>query len=116
MSELADKRQAVTRRAHRVRLLVRMGDRPRLSIHISNLHVTAQIIDDKVSKTLVYATTVGTKVHGTLTEKASIIGTELAQKAIKAGIKQVVFDRGAKLYQGRVKALADAARAEGLEF
>lgn len=90
--------------------------RPRLSTHISNQHITAQIIDDDSGKTLAYATTVGTKLSGTKTEKAAAIGKEIATKAKKANIKTVVFDRGAKLYAGRMSALADAARKEGLEF
>ena len=90
--------------------------RPRLSVHSSNMHIIAQIIDDDSSKTLAYATTVGSKLTGTMTEKAAAIGKEIADKAKKAKIKTVVFDRGAKLYAGRMTALADAARKEGLEF
>jgi large subunit ribosomal protein L18 len=85
-------------------------------VHISNQHITAQIIDDDKSATLAYATTVGSKITGTKTEKAAAIGKEIADKAKKAKIKTVVFDRGAKLYAGRLSALADAARKEGLEF
>jgi large subunit ribosomal protein L18 len=92
--------------------------RPRLSVHISNTHITAQIIDDDKGTTLVYATTVGSKTanKGTKVEKAAIVGTEIAKKAKTAKIKQVVFDRGARLYANRMRALADAARKEGLEF
>lgn len=90
--------------------------RPRLSVHISNQHITAQVIDDDNGTTLAYATTVGSKLTGTKTEKAAAIGKEIASKAKKANIKTVVFDRGAKLYAGRMAALADAARKEGLEF
>ncbi len=92
------------------------ADRPRLSVHISNRHIIAQLIDDDAGKTLVYATTVGAKTTGTKTEKATIIGQEIATKAKKSNIKAVVFDRGAKLYARRMAALADAARKEGLEF
>ena len=81
--------------------------RPRLSVHVSNRHI---------KKTLAYATTVGSKITGTMTEKAAAIGQEIATKAKKAKISTVVFDRGAKLYAGRLSALADAARKEGLEF
>lgn len=107
-----------TLRATRVRSkVIGSAVRPRLSVNISNLHVTAQLIDDEAQRTLVYVTTVGDKTaSGTLTAKAEFIGKTVAQKAIKAKIKTVVFDRGGKLYHGRVKALADAARAEGLEF
>lgn len=90
--------------------------RPRLTVHISNLHITAQIIDDDKKTTLAYATTVGSKITGTKTEKAAQIGTEIAKKAKAVKIKTVVFDRGSRLYAGRMSALADAARKEGLEF
>ena len=92
------------------------ADRPRLSVHFSNLHITAQVIDDDKKTTLAYATTVGSKMTGTMTEKAGKIGEEIAKKAKTAKVKKVVFDRGSKLYAGRMKALADAARKEGLEF
>ena len=92
------------------------SDRPRLSVHFSNLHITAQVIDDDKKTTLAYATTVGAKMTGSKTEKAAKIGAEIAKKAKTAKISKVVFDRGSKLYAGRMKALADAARKEGLEF
>ena len=92
------------------------AERPRLSVHFSNLHITAQIIDDDKKTTLAYATTVGSKITGTKTEKAAKIGEEIAKKAKTAKVKKVVFDRGSKLYAGRMSALADAARKEGLEF
>ena len=104
-------------RAKRTRAKIHgTAERPRLSVHISNQHITAQIINDDESKTLAYATTVGSKLTGSKTEKAAEIGKEIAAKAKKAKIKTVVFDRGAKLYAGRMAALADAARKEGLEF
>ena len=92
------------------------AERPRLTVHFSNLHITAQIVDDDKKATLAYATTVGSKISGTKTEKAAKIGEEIAKKAKKAKIEKVVFDRGSKLYAGRMSALADAARKEGLEF
>lgn len=104
-------------RARRTRAKIHgTAERPRLSVHISNKHVTAQIIDDDKSTTLVYATTVGSKATGSKSELAAKIGKEIADKAKKAKIKSVVFDRGAKLYAGRMSALAEAARKEGLEF
>ncbi len=104
-------------RAKRTRAKIHgTAERPRLSVHISNQHITAQIIDDDKSATLVYTTTIGSKLTGNKTEKAAAIGKEIAEKAKKAKIKTVVFDRGAKLYAGRLSALADAARKEGLEF
>ena len=92
------------------------AERPRLSVHFSNQNITAQIIDDDKKTTLCYATTVGKKMTGTKTEKAEKIGAEIAKKAKTAKISKVVFDRGAKLYAGRMSALAEAARKEGLEF
>ena len=92
------------------------AERPRLSVNISNKHVSAQLIDDDKGITLAYATTVGNKQKGNKTELAAYIGSEIAKKAKKAKVKTVVFDRGAHLYAGRLSALADAARKEGLEF
>ena len=92
------------------------SDRPRLAVHFSNLHITAQVIDDDKKTTLAYATTKGAKMTGTKTEKAALIGAEIAKKAKAKKVKKVVFDRGAKLYAGRMNALAEAARKEGLEF
>jgi len=105
-------------RAHRVRATVAgTAARPRLSVHVSNLHVTAQLIDDDDKNTIAYVSTVGAKgAKGTMTEKAAWVGVEIAKKAKAKKVTAVVFDRGAKLYHGRVKALADAARNAGLEF
>lgn len=104
-------------RAKRTRAKIHgTAERPRLTVHFSNLHIVAQIINDDEQKTLAYATTVGAKMTGTKTEKAEKIGTEIAKKAKAAKISKVVFDRGAKLYAGRMSALAEAARKEGLEF
>lgn len=104
-------------RAKRTRAKIHgTAERPRLSVHISNQHITAQIIDDDSSKTIAYASTISSKTKGSKTELAAAIGKEIADKAKKAKIKTVVFDRGAKLYAGRMSALADAARKEGLEF
>ena len=104
-------------RKNRVRAKVSgTAERPRLSVTITNMHVSAQIIDDVKQITLVSATTVGTKQAGTITEQAAIIGAEIAKKAKKAKINTVVFDRNGRQYAGRLSALADAARKEGLEF
>lgn len=92
------------------------AERPRLSVNISNTHISAQIIDDVAQKTLVSATTVGSKLKGTKTELSAKIGEEIAKKAKKAKIKAVVFDRNGRRYAGRLSALAEAARKEGLEF
>ena len=104
-------------RANRTRAKIHgTNERPRLAVHISNLNVTAQIINDDTQTTLAYATTVGKKMTGTMSEKATKIGTEIAKLAKKANISKVVFDRGSRLYAGRMSSLADAARKEGLEF
>ena len=104
-------------RAKRTRAKIHgTSERPRLAVHFSNVHITAQVIDDDKKTTLAYATTVGTKITGSMTEKAAKIGAEIAKKAKAAKVSKVVFDRGAKLYAGRMSALADAARKEGLEF
>ena len=104
-------------RAKRTRAKIHgTAERPRLSVHISNQHITAQIINDDKGTTLAYVTTVGSKMTGTKTEKAAQIGAEIAKKAKTAKVKKVVFDRGSRIYAGRMSALADAARKEGLEF
>jgi large subunit ribosomal protein L18 len=85
-------------------------------VFVSNRHVSAQLIDDTTHKTLAYSTTVGQKAAGTMTEKATLIGADIAKKAKAIKITKVVFDRNGRLYHGRVKALATAARENGLEF
>ena len=106
------------RRKGRIRSVVSgTAKRPRLSVSISNLHITAQLVDDTAHKTVGYVTTVGQKsLKGTMTEKATWVGEEIAKQAKSAKLKTIVFDRGGKLYHGRVAALAEAARKSGLEF
>ena len=104
-------------RAKRTRAKIHgTAERPRLSVHFSNQHIIAQIIDDDKKVTLAYATTVGAKATGNKVEKAAKIGEEIAKKAKAAKIKTVAFDRGSRIYAGRMSALADAARKQGLEF
>ena len=104
-------------RKNRVRAKVSgTAERPRLSVTISNTHISAQLIDDVKQHTLAAATTVGTKAKGSMTEKAAIVGAKIAKKAKKNKVSAVVFDRNGRQYAGRLKALADAARQEGLEF
>lgn len=92
-------------------------DRPRLTIHISNRNVSAQIINDVDGKTLVSSTTTNNKdAKGTITDKCTLVGTEIAKKASKQKINKVAFDRNGRLYQKRLTAFADAARENGLEF
>ena len=93
--------------------------RPRLSVFRSNANITAQIIDDEKGVTLVSASSLEKELNlknGGNVEAAKVIGAEIAKRAKKAKIKEVVFDRGGYLYHGRVKALADACRDGGLEF
>ena len=117
MERLTKKRHNLVLRKGRIRATVRgTSERPRMSVHVSNLHISVQIIDDTANKTLASSTTVGQKVAGTMTDKAIWAGQEIAKKAKKAKVTKIVFDRNGKLYHGRVKALADAARAGGLEF
>ncbi len=91
-------------------------ERPRLRISITNKNVIAQVIDDTQGATLAYTNTADHSVPGNMTEKAVWAGKDIAKRAKKAKIKGVLFDRGDRRYHGRVKALADAAREEGLEF
>lgn len=117
MSKTTDKYVNQRRRANRVRAKVSgTAQRPRMSVSISNLHVSAQIIDDTTSRTLAAATTVSKKAAGTMTEKATWVGAEIAKDAKKHKISKIVFDKGGKKYHGRIKALADSAREEGLNF
>ena len=97
------------------------AERPRLAVFRSNNHMHAQIIDDTVGKTLVSASTVQKEVKAELektnnVDAAAYLGTVIAKRAIEKGINTVVFDRGGFIYQGKIKALADAAREAGLEF
>jgi large subunit ribosomal protein L18 len=118
MNKLAHKLHNRIHRKKRIRSVVTgTAERPRLNVYVSNTHISAQLIDDTTHRTLGYATTVGQKsLKRTMTEKATWVGTEIAAEAKKAKVKVVVFDRGGKLYHGRVAALADAARKAGLEF
>ena len=97
------------------------AERPRLAVFRSNNHMYAQIIDDTVGNTLVSASTLEKEIKAELektnnVDAAAYLGTDIAKRAIEKGIKEVVFDRGGFIYQGKVAALADAAREAGLEF
>ena len=114
---LEHKRYKQTQRRGRARRHAHgTAERPRLSIHVSQKHISAQIINDDLGQTIAYATTAGQKTTGPLSEKAVWTGAEIAKKAQKAKVKRVVFDRGERKYHGRIKQLAEAARAGGLEF
>lgn len=117
MGSLAKKLLNKSLRKNRVRSKITgVSERPRLSVTISNKHVSAQLIDDTNGHTLAASTTVGTKQTGSMKELATWVGTDIAKKAKKAKISAVVFDRNGRQYAGRLNALADAARKEGLEF
>ncbi len=97
------------------------ADRPRLAVFRSNNHMYAQIIDDSVGNTIVAASTVEKSIKEALeqtdnVDAAAYVGKVVAERALEKGIKTVVFDRGGFIYQGKVQALADAARKAGLEF
>ena len=109
------------RRRRRVRtaLRARSAGKPRLSVHRSGRHIYAQVIDDAAGKTIAAASTLDKDLKvktGATRDSAAAVGKALAERARKAGISRVVFDRGGFLFHGRVKALADAAREGGLEF
>ncbi|WP_142848552.1 50S ribosomal protein L18 [Telmatospirillum sp. J64-1] len=116
-SELFERRKVRTRAA----LRKKSSGRPRLSVFRSGKHIYAQIIDDAQGVTLAAASTVEKELREALktgADKAAAakVGALIADRAVKAGIKEVVFDRGGYIYHGRVKALADAAREGGLSF
>lgn len=109
------------RRSFRVRNRLKKTDRLRLSVHKSNMHIYAQVIDDKAGKTLACASTVDKDLRSKLKSTANMdaakqVGQLLAERAKKNGVSKVVFDRGSFLFHGRIKALADAARDGGMEF
>ncbi|ABQ89576.1 MULTISPECIES: 50S ribosomal protein L18 [unclassified Roseiflexus] len=115
-------RELRIRRHRRVRKKVHgTPQRPRLCVFRSNMHIYAQVIDDTVGRTLAAASTVEPELRASLTgktktEQAKAVGAVIAERARAAGIERVVFDRGGFKYHGRVQALADAARAGGLQF
>jgi large subunit ribosomal protein L18 len=117
MRKLSQKLLGKVLRKNRVRARIHgTAARPRLSVFISNTHVSAQVINDDKQHTLASATTVGSKQEGSLSQKAQWVGEQIALKAKKAKVTKVVFDRNSRKYAKRLKSLADAARKEGLEF
>ncbi len=110
------KRQARIRRHRRVRGKVSgTPERPRLAVFRSNRHIYAQVVDDRAARTLVAASDVGLE-EGDKQARAKKVGLAIAERARAAGVGRVVFDRGGRLYHGRVKALAEGAREGGLEI
>jgi large subunit ribosomal protein L18 len=122
MDRIKEKRRARQRRHQRVRKNISgTPERPRLNVYRSLSEIYGQIIDDVAGHTLVSASTIDREVRPlvegkTRTEQARVVGEYLARRALDKGIKQVVFDRGGWAFHGRIQALADAAREEGLEF
>jgi large subunit ribosomal protein L18 len=113
----ADRRKARVRRA----VLAHSGGRPRLSVFRSSKQIYAQVIDDEHGRTIAAASSLEKPLRESLKTGANVeaarrVGKELAERAKKAGVDKVVFDRGAYIYHGRVKALADGAREGGLDF
>lgn len=116
-------KESIQRRAQRVRRQLKKvaGERPRLSVYRSSKNIYAQVIDDAKGHTLAAASTLEKDLKGSLktgadAAAAAAVGKLLAERAAKAGVKEVVFDRGPYIYHGRVKALAEAAREGGLSF
>ncbi len=122
MAKISRKLQTQKRHKRLRRYLVGTKTRPRLAVFRSNNHIYAQVIDDDAQQTLCSASTLDKELKEDSSKptsncnSSSIVGKLLAKRAIKKGIKQVIFDRGGNLYHGRVKALADAARDSGLIF
>ena len=119
---MADK-QATQKRAQRIRRQLKKvaGDRPRLSVHRTSKNIYVQVIDDAKGHTIAAASTLekdfkAGKKTGADSAAAAAVGKLVAERAVKAGVKDVVFDRGAYIYHGRIKALAEAAREGGLNF
>ncbi len=109
------------RRRNRIRLRRKSVGRPRLTVFRSAKHIYVQVIDDKLGRTLAAASTMDKELSeklksGADKEAAAQVGRLIAGRALEAGIKDVVFDRGGYMFHGRIKALADAAREAGLEF
>lgn len=118
---MANRSQSKDRRKARVRRAVslRANGRPRLSVFRSEKNIYAQVIDDTTGRTVAAASTLDNEAKvekGSNKDAASVVGKLVAERAVKAGVEEVVFDRGAYIYHGRVKALAEAAREGGLRF
>ena len=122
MTKISRKLQTQKRHKRLRRFLIGDSTRPRLSVFRSNNHIYAQVIDDDAQQTICSASTIDKELREESDKLSSdcrsstVVGKLLAKRAIKKGIKQVIFDRGGNLYHGRVKALAEAAREAGLNF
>ena len=122
MTSLSRKQQTQKRHKRLRRYLNGTNTRPRLSVFRSNNHIYAQVIDDQAQTTICSASTIDKELKENSNKSTSTcdsstaVGSLVAKRAIKKGIKEVIFDRGGNIYHGRVKALADAAREAGLQF
>ena len=122
MIKSENRKTKIQKRHQTIRLKVKgTAEAPRLAVYRSLKHIYAQIINDETGVTLVSASSMDKEMrekmaHGGNIDAAKLVGEEVAKKALKAGIKDVVFDRGCFLYHGRIQALADAAREAGLNF
>lgn len=120
MNKHKAKQAGLKRRQRRIRGKISgTAERPRLRVVRTNANIYAMIVDDTKHNTLISASTLGTElkgINGGNKEAAEKVGELVAKRALEAGIKQVTFDRGGRIYHGRVKALAEGARAAGLEF
>ena len=115
--QATEKRLARVRRHRRVRKRIYgTADRPRLAVYRSNRHIYAQLIDDLAARTVASASDADAKAGGDKSARAKAVGQLLAEHAKKLGIERAVFDRGGRLYHGRVAALADGAREGGLKI
>ena len=122
MNKFKAKKEGLKRRQRRVRAKIfGTAERPRLAVHRTNAHIYAQVIDDADSKTICSASTLDSEFRatgkiGSNKEAAELVGELVGKRALEAGVTEVTFDRGGRLYHGRVKALADGARNAGLKF
>ena len=122
MNKNKAKRAGLARRKRRVRAKVSgTAERPRLAVHRTNANIYAQLVDDTQANTLCAASTLSPEFRalgkvGSNNEAAEFVGKLLAERALAAGIAEVTFDRGGRIYHGRVQALADGARSAGLKF
>ena len=122
MNKYKAKKEQLERRKRRVRAKVfGTAERPRLAVHRTNAHIYAQVIDDADAKTICSASTLDAEFRatgklGSNKDAAEFVGELIGKRAIEAGVTEVTFDRGGRIYHGRVKALADGARNAGLKF
>ena len=122
MIKIANRKDKVQKRHQSIRVKLNgTSEAPRLAVYRSTKHIYAQLIDDTKHVTIASASSIDKDLkeklgHGGNIEAAKVVGEVLAKKALKAGVKEAVFDRGGFLYHGRIQALADAAREAGLDF